>query len=185
MRKVLSTAMACAMMLALAVPTFAAGTSIDAPGGTGTTPVVLTAEATTFNVTVPTNLPITVAADGKVSVAENAKITNNSFGAVKVTSMTIEGQNTWATVDYDSTEMTEQKVDSKLVAMQINNDKTTGSDTISFTPGNFPKLDGKNDGDTDELKVTYNAKVPAQSERIESETVANVIFTVGWDTAEE
>ena len=42
-------------------------------------------------------------------------------------------------------------------------------------------MDGVNDGNTDELPIIYDAKVPAQATSLSDLTVANVIFTVGWD----
>ena len=69
-------------------------------GGTGTSSVTLSSTAdgsiggdpaaTKMSVTVPTVLPIAVGTDGTVSTATDAKIVNNSFGAVKVNSVSIE-----------------------------------------------------------------------------------------------
>ena len=171
--------LACGLVAAMTVPAFAL--DISAADGSQAVPAVLTADAATFSVTVPTSLPITVNATGVVTTAENAKIVNNSHGAVKVSNMSIAGAGGWATVDYDSANMAAEKVGAKKLAMTVNKDKTTGADQISFTADNFPKMDGKNDADTDELKLTYNAKIPAQANALSNETVANVTFVVGWD----
>lgn len=178
--KIMSGLLVCGLMASLAVPTFAA--DISTSGGSQEVPAVLDADAATFSVTVPTSLPISVSATGEVTTADDVKIVNNSHGAVKVTNMTIAGSSDWEIVDFDSANMAAEKVGSHKIAMTINNEKTTADDTISFSESNFTKMDGKNAGDTDELKLTYDAKIPAQSTALDSETVANVTFVVGWDS---
>ena len=42
-----------------------------------------------MNVTVPTSLPMTMSQDGDVLTADNCRITNNSYGAVRVASVSI------------------------------------------------------------------------------------------------
>ena len=43
-------------------------------------------------------------------------------------------------------------------------------------------MDGANATNTDELAITYDAKVPAQATELNGAVVANVVFTIGWDT---
>ncbi len=181
--RILSGFLTLAVVGTMLFPVFA--TDIVTDGGNSSVPVELTAEAATFSVTVPTALPIDVAADGTITVATDAKIINNSHGAVKVTNMTIEGVDDWVILDWDTANMASERVGSTKVAMIINGDKTTGDDAITFTDSNFPKMDGKNDGDTDELPIIYDAKVPAQSVELTNLTIANVVFTVGWDLLNE
>lgn len=192
MRTFLAMVMSLAMVACMMTTAFAAEMSafdggasvqIDATDGAGEVPVKLYAEGTTFSVTVPTSLPVSVDAAGAVTVATDAKIINNSFGAVKVTNLSIAATGGWAIVDYDSADMTAEKVNTHKVAMIINGEKTTGADAISFSADNWTRLEGKNAGDTDELAITYDAKVPAQSVAIDGSTVANVTFTVAWDLA--
>ena len=172
--KVLSLILALVLSVGVAIPVCAA--SITTDGGSSTVPVELTVTTATFSVTVPTALPVTVDGSGVVTTATDAKIVNNSHGAVKVTNMTIEGVGDWVICNYDSTDMTKEKAGAKKIAMMINGDKTTADDTITFTPANFPKMDGANAGDTDELGITYSAKLPAQITEITKETIANVVF---------
>ena len=167
-------------MGALTVPAFATN-DVAAAGGTGTVPVELTAEAATFSVTVPTSLAISVDASGVVTTPTVAKIVNNSHGAVKVTGVSVAAQNGWATVDFVGADMTKEKVGAKKIALEVNNEKTTGANTISFSAENWTKLDGKNETTSDELAIIYKAKVPAQASPLEGTTVANVVFTIGWD----
>lgn len=178
--KVFSSIMALGLVVAMAIPVCAASISTD--GGSQSVPVELTVTTATFSVTVPTALPITVNGDGSVTTADNVYIENNSHGAVKVTGMTIEGVGDWVVCNFDTTDMTKEKAGAKKIAMSINGDKTTADDTITFTPSNFPKMDGKNDTDSDKLKITYQAKLPAQVVELDKEVIANVVFVVGWDS---
>lgn len=180
MKKILSSVLALTLATAIAVPVFAA--SITTDGGSQTVPVELTVTTATFSVTVPTALPVTVDGTGAVTTADNVYIENNSHGAVKVTNMTIEGVGDWVICNYDSTDMTKEKAGAKKIAMSINGDKTTADDTITFTPSNFPKMDGQNPSDSDKLKIDYSAKLPAQITEVSGETIANVVFVVGWDS---
>lgn len=182
MKKLFSTLTTLALAATLATSAFA--TDIGESGGSQTVPVPLTAEAATFSVTLPTALPIQVSANGLVTTANEAKIVNQSHGAVKVTDLSITGANGWKTVDYDSANMATEKVGAHKVAFKLNNQQTVGADALSpFTPINFHRLDGANSGVTDELAIDYDAKVPAQSTVQDNLVVANVVFTIGWDTA--
>ena len=176
-KKVLSSVLAVAAVATMGINAFAA--DVTTAGGDGKSDVLLTAEGATFSVTVPMNLSVSVDADGEVTVANDVKIINNSHGQVQVTNVTIAGANDWATVDY-ATDMTKEKVGAKKIGFLINNDTTTGADAISFTQDNFPVMDGKNDSDSDELPITYNAKLPAQKTAINGDKVADVTFTIGW-----
>lgn len=183
-KKALALIMAVAMITSMSSTVFAEEITTD--GGESAVPVPLTAEAATFSVTVPVSLPISVDAAGVVTVSNETKIVNNSYGAVKVTDMTIAAQNSWATVDFDTANMAAEKVGSKKLAMVINNQKTTGADKLTtFSEANFPRLEGVNDTDSDELPIVYDAKVPAQATALTDETVANVTFVIGWDTVAE
>ena len=104
-KKIVSLILAVCMIASLAISASAANT-VDASGGTGTSSVTLSSTAdgsiggdpaaTKMSVTVPTVLPIAVGTDGTVSTATDAKIVNNSFGAVKVNSVSIEAAQGWS-----------------------------------------------------------------------------------------
>ncbi len=95
-KKIISLVLAICMLASLAISASAANT-VDTSGGTGTSSVTLSSTAdgsiggdpaaTKMSVTVPTVLPIAVGTDGTVSTATDAKIVNNSFGAVKVATL--------------------------------------------------------------------------------------------------
>ena len=180
MKKLTSVLLALIMLSTISVSQVSA-TAVTGTGKSGSVPVKLTAEAATFSVTVPASLLISVDKDGVVTTPTAAKIVNNGHGAVKVTGIAIAGQDGWTTVDYDSSNMQSEKVGTKKVAFEINGEKTKGKDNISFSQLNFPKIDGKNASDTDELKITYNAKLPAQAGGLTNANIVNVTFTVAWD----
>jgi hypothetical protein len=178
MKKKLSIVLALALACSMAVPAFA--TELNTAGGDSSVPVTLTTTAATFSVTVPTALPITVSADGTVTTANDVKIINNSPGAVRVTNMTISSGE-WTEVDYDTIDVAALQTDSFVLAMNINGDKTTADNTITFTPSNWPAFDGKNAGATDELPINYDAKLSIQTAENTDVTIATVVFTIGWD----
>ena len=95
-KKIVSLVLAICMLASLAISASARTTPLDAirrhwhiqsvtlssstaDGSIGGDPA-----ATKMSVTVPTVLPIAVGTDGTVSTATDAKIINNSYGAVKV-----------------------------------------------------------------------------------------------------
>ena len=133
--KMLTSLLVMCLLCSMCVSVFAAVVSTD--GSTGSVPVTLTTEVPTFSVTVPTALPITVKADGTHVYATNVEIVNNSKGMVHVVDMDIEGANSWVTVDYDSADMASEPVDSQVVALNVNGDKTTGENTNTFTASNY------------------------------------------------
>ncbi len=179
----ISIALAVVMALSLCSVAFAADNEITTSGGTATVPVSLTAEAATFSATVPTSLPVSVAADGTVTVATDAKIVNHSHGMIAVQGLTVSGTNSWNTVAYDSADAGAMPVNTKSVALVINGEKTTGANTISFTASNWAALDAACATTDDELPITYSAIVPAQSTAMSGSAIANVVFTLGWHTA--
>ena len=73
-----------------------------------------------MTVTVPTVLPIAVGTDGTVSTATDAKIVNNSFGAVKVNSVSIEAAQNWHLTAFgDKATLAREKVDSNKFGFQL------------------------------------------------------------------
>ena len=172
---------------ALGVSAFAAN-DVSAPGA-GTTPVTVTAEASTFNVTVPTASPLAVKADGTVTRPSNVEIINNSSGPVKVTSVAMNNS-AWSMTDYNGgsrTKIAAEKVGSKKLGLSLT---AKGEETASNTDGNqsfAPSqwlMQGKDGGaDNAKLPITVGAIATANDTAISvAETAANVIFTLAWDT---
>lgn len=161
--------------------------TISSPG-TGKTPVTLTAAASTFNVIVPTSIPLVVGADSKVTSPSDVKIINNSAGPVKVTAIAMN-DGAWTMIDYnggDRSKLAAEKVGSNKLGLSL----TAGGNTVaSSTNGSqSPAIDstkwritGKNTGNN-ELPITVGAIASAVSTKIENAvTAANVVFTVAWD----
>lgn len=190
MKKFMAMAMAMAMTAAMGTSAFAADapqtdrTEVNVDGGQGSAVAVLNVEPATFSVMVPDKLYIYVDADGVVTTPTNTSIVNMSAGAVDVKGLAITGTNSWATADWDTSDMSAEPVNTKKIALELNGEKTTGADTNSFDQANFPTLSGENDTDSDELPITYNAKVPGQASEIVDANVADIMFTIGWHLAE-
>lgn len=138
-----------------------------------TVPVTLDAETARFSVAVPTSLPVWVDTDGGVTVADNAKIVNNSLGPVKVKGVSIQGLNGWSLLDY-SQDTKGLPVDSKQAGFILNGDQTTSSSLV-FNYENWPVIPSNG-----EQPLIYNSHIAPQSKAIKEE-IAQVIFTVGWD----
>ena len=71
--------------------------------------------AISASVVVPTALPVAVGTDGTVSTATDAKIINNSFGAVKVANISIEAAQGWSLAAFgDKASLAHEKVNTML-----------------------------------------------------------------------
>lgn len=174
---------------ALGMSAFAAN-DVSAPGA-GTTPVTVTAEASTFNVTVPTEIPLAVKADGTVTVPENVEIINNSSGPVKVTSVAMNNS-AWSMTDYnggDRAKLAAAKVGSKKLGLSLtakNEAEASNKDgNQTFSPTKW-LMQGKDGGTANaKLPITVGAIATANDTAISvAETAANVIFTLAWDAAQ-
>lgn len=174
---------------ALGMSAFAAN-DVSAPGA-GTTPVTVTAEASTFNVTVPTAIPLAVKADGTVTVPENVEIINNSSGPVKVTSVAMNNS-AWSMTDYnggDRAKLAAAKVGSKKLGLSLtakNEAEASNKDgNQTFSPTKW-LMQGKDGGAANaKLPITVGAIATANDTAISvAETAANVIFTLAWDVAQ-
>ena len=163
--------LALALSLSLAVPALADSNEIRSAGSGGTSTVTLSVAPSTFNVTVPTDLAISVAADGAVTCASTAKIVNNGKGPVQVKAVSVTGVNGWTAVDYQSS-FAGEKVNAKKIGLKLNDTVLSGD-----VAGTFAVINGGS-----EQSFTYAANIPAQSEAV-STTVANITFTIGWYTA--
>ena len=179
----LSMALAASLM---AVPAQAA---VTAPGD-GETPVTIKAEATTFSVTVPTAIPLTVKADGNVEVPSGLKIVNESAGKVKVSAITAT-DGTWTLVDYnngDRANLAKDKVDAKKLGLSLTAGgsavTSTGSSALTTVDSAKWVMEGKGTGTTNELPITVGAIATAVSQVATfdgDQAAAKVVFTLAWD----
>jgi hypothetical protein len=199
--KIISLVLALCMICAMSVTAFAA--DVETSGGSGSTPVNLsstsdgtiggTPAATAMSVTVPTAFPMAMAQNGDVTCATDCKIINNSYGAVRVKSVTINAANGWKLTAFgNKSTLASEKVDSNKFGFALTlgsgtQVKTKGtpvdSQTLIAAPtaGCYMSGVGNTSGNT--IAVKYNAIVTPLSAPVTNANIANVIFVIEWDTA--
>ena len=199
--KVISVILALCTLAVMAVPSFAA--DITTNGGNGTTPVNLSSTddgtlsgnpaATALSVTIPTALPVAVGIDGETTTADNAKITNNSYGAVRVKTATISGANGWTLVPFGSKNtLASEKVDSNKIGFamtigagaQVKTANTNNSQALISAPVTGCYMSGVGDTSRNSVAVLYDAIVTPVSLAVTNKTVANIVFVVEFDTTD-
>ena len=201
MNKIVSLVLALSLCMCMGVTAFAA--EIDTSGGAGSTPVSLSStddgtlggdpSATALRVTVPTALPMAMNQDGDVTTATDCKIVNNSFGAVRVASVTIAAADDWSLTAFgDKSILAGEKVDSNQIGFAIsigggdmmatdNSNEDTQALISAPIAGCFMTGVGNQNGNS--VTVNYDAIVTPLSNAVTNATVANVVFIVEWDTA--
>lgn len=192
----LSVVMTLAIAATSAVSVFAAPVVPTAPGQqpaivvagnpSADVPVQVTATAATFNVTVPTVLPVNMDEMGVIAVSDQAKIINNSATDVKVTALSVtdgKGEDQVATTDdwkvvaFTPEGLLKEKVGTRKVALKLNSEQTTAG-AISFSQANWlPIAKDAN------LPIVYMAQLPTQKVALTDAKVMQVVFTIGWDEA--
>ena len=199
-KKTISLILAICMIASLAISASAANT-VDVAGGTGTSSVTLSSTAdgsiggdpaaTKMSVTVPTVLPIAVGTDGTVSTASDAKIVNNSFGAVKVASVNIEAAQGWALTAFGNKDtLAHEKVNSNKFGFQIalgngaaqitdNKDASKQALLTDAIEGCF--MSGVGDPSANTAAIAYDAIVTPFSEALTNTAIASVMFIFAWD----
>lgn len=208
--KIIALCLALCMMCAFSVTAFAA--EVDTSGGEGSTPVNLTTTndglvdtdgdgipdtpgtvtPTKMSVVVPTVLPMAMSEDGVVVTADNCKIVNNSYGAVRVKSVTISAASNWNLTKFgDKSILAAEKVDSNKLGFAIAigggqqvataNDNATQQLISAPIDGCF--MTGIGDTTRNTVDIDYAAIVTPLSDSVTNATVANVVFVIEWDTA--
>ena len=199
-KKIVSLVLAICMLASLAISASAANT-VDASGGTGTSSVTLSSTAdgsiggdpaaTKMSVTVPTVLPIAVGTDGTVSTATDAKIVNNSFGAVKVANVSIEAAQGWNLTAFgDKATLAKEKVDSNKFGFQIalgngekklTDNKNASKQTLLDAAVEGCYMSGVGDTSANSIGIAYDAIVTPVSEAVTNTAIASVLFIIAWD----
>lgn len=201
MKKIISALLALCICLSVSVAAFAAEISVS--GGAGNTPVSLTTTnggldagedditPTKLNVTVPTVLPMAMSDDGTVVTATDCRIINNSYGAVRVRSVTINAACGWHLTAFgDKSILAGEKVDSNKLgfAMKIgggaqvrtlNNDNTQ---VLIHAPVAGCYMTGAGNTSRNTASIEYAAIVTPLSDSVCRATVATVVFVIEWDT---
>ena len=193
-------ALSMALCLSLSLMTAAsASNEATASGGTASSDVTLSSTAdgtmggdpaaTAMSVTVPTVLPIAVGTDGSVATASDAKITNNSYGAVKVSSVSIQAAEGWHLADFE-TNMANEKVDSSLIGFaltigggaQLATDESSAeTQTLLAEAAEGCYMTGAGNQEGNSVAIAYDAVVSPVSTAVTNTGVASVVFTVEWD----
>lgn len=202
-KKTISLILAICMLASLAISASAANT-VDASGGTGTSSVTLSSTAdgsldgnpaaTKMSVSVPTVLPVAVGTDGTVSTATDAKIVNNSFGAVKVANVSIEAAQGWNLTAFgDKATLAKEKVDSNKFGFQIalgngekklTDNKNASKQTLLDAAVEGCYMSGVGDTSANSIGIAYDAIVTPVSEAVTNAAIASVLFIIAWDTVE-
>ena len=199
--KLVALALTLCLCLCMSVTAFAA--DVSTPGGSGSTPVNLSSTsdgtpggdpaATAMSVTVPTALPMAMSQTGDVTTATDCRIVNNSFGAVRVKSVTISTANGWKLTAFgDKSTLAREKVDSNKLgfALSIGGGAAVQTDTsneatqaLISAPMAGCYMSGVGDTTGNAVSVNYSAIVTPLSTPVTSATVATVVFVIEWDTA--
>ena len=199
-KKIISLVLAICMLASLAISASAVNT-VDASGGTGTSSVTLSSTAdgsiggdpaaTKMSVVVPTVLPVAVGTDGTVSTATDAKIINNSFGAVKVANISIEAAQGWNLTAFgDKATLAKEKVDSNKFGFQIalgngekklTDNKNASKQTLLDTAIEGCFMSGVGDTSANSIGIAYDAIVTPVSEAVTNAAIASVLFIIAWD----
>ena len=192
-----------AICMALSASVFASAAEVNSDGGSGSTPVYLSSTAdgtmggdpaaTAMSVTVPTALPMAMSQTGDVTTADNCRIVNNSYGAVRVKSVTITAENGWKLTAFgDKATLASEKVDSNKLgfALSIGGGKQVVTDNSNASTqalisapaaGCYMSGVGNTSGNT--VAVDYDAIVTPLSNAVTNANIANVVFVIEWDTA--
>ena len=200
MKKILSLVLALSLCLCMGVTAFAA--EVNTNGGTGSTPVSLSSTsdgtiggdpaATAMSVTVPTAFPMAMAQNGDVTTATDCKIINNSYGPVRVKSVTINAANGWKLTAFgDKSTLANEKVDANKFGFSMSigggsvvktDASNASSQKLISAPITGCYLSGVGNASGNSVSVQYNAIVTPLSSAVSNATVANIVIVVEWDT---
>lgn len=203
MKKLISLVLALCLCLSLSAVAFAAGPNeASTNGGSASSNVTLSSTAdgsmdgdpaaTKMSVTVPTALPIAVSTDGTVTTATSSRITNNSYGAVRISSVRINAASGWKLTAFgDKSTLASEKVDINKFgfAIKLGNGSqkaTTSTDANSQQLISAPEtgcyMSGNGDTNANSVAISYDAIVTPVSAAVTNTAIASVVFTVEWDT---
>jgi hypothetical protein len=201
MKKFVPIVLVLCMILAMSVTAFAA--EVETNGGSGSTPVYLSSTedgsidgapaATAMSVTVPTALPMAMNQTGDVTTADNCRIVNHSYGAVRVKTVTITAANSWSLTAFgDKSTLAGEKVDSNKLGFAIaigggnqveTNTSNASTQQLISAPVDGCYMSGVGNASGNFVEVDYSAIVTPLSTPVTNANIANVVFVIEWDTA--
>ena len=129
--------------------------------------------------------------EGAVSTATDAKIVNNSFGAVKVNSVSIEAAQGWSLAAFgDKSTLAHEKVNSNKFGFQISlgngekkltDNKNASKQTLLDAAVEGCYMSGVGDTSANSIGIEYDAIVTPVSEAVTNTAIASVLFIIAWD----
>lgn len=137
----------------------------------GTVPILVSNTPTVFKATLPISLPVNVDANGQVETASNAEVTNkSSYGCVEIKNISVDPLNDWS-LNAFADDFSSMKINSKNFGLTLWNCDST-SDIIAFNSDVLNLNDSQN--------IEYNVKIAPQANGLSSESICNIVVTVGW-----
>ena len=128
---------------------------------------------------------------GDVTTADNCKIINNSYGAVRVKSVNITAENGWRLTAFgDKSTLASEKVDSNKLgfALSIGGGAQVMTDTsdkstqmLISAPISGCYMSGVGNQNSNTVTVDYDAIVTPLSNAVTNANIANVVFVIEWD----
>lgn len=194
--KILTTALSLICALALSAPAFAdqsAGLDTES-----TIPVTISAEATTFDVTVPTSFPTSVDPEtGETTNPDEVKITNNSAAPIYVSRIEVKKYDDWKLGGF-AEDLRNYKVDDNVIGVSVKpiggrSAGTGGTALVTTKNGGAESqvllstksdewvIDAKNNGTTDELTIDYDTNATPVSVKLTNKQVASIVITIAWN----
>lgn len=179
----------------------ASAAEVTSDGGSATSSVTLSSTAdgtlngdsaaTAMSVTVPTVLPIAVGTDGTVTTATDAKIINNSYGSVKVNSVTIDAARNWYLTAFgDKSTLAHEKVDANKLGFALaigggsqlaTTSKDAASQQLLTAAIDGCIMSGVGDTASNSVAIEYDAIVTPVSTAVTNAQVASVLFVIAWN----
>lgn len=137
------------------------------------TPAVLDQDSTTFNVIVPTTLPVNVDKNGDITIAGHAEIINNSYGPVIINAFKVSPKNGWSLVNFSENLRKGHKFGENKFSVKLCNTQIPDTGTVNLSPGISIPGEGK-------IPFSYQFKVSPIAIAT-NESIADVIIVMDWD----
>ena len=158
------------------------------PANSGTAPVIIHSGRTQRS---RRSSSLFAVRNGTVSTATDAKIVNNSFGAVKVNSVSIEAAQGWSLAAFgDKATLAHEKVNSNKFGFSISlgngekrltDDKNASKQTLLDAAVEGCFMSGVGDTSANSIGISYDAIVTPVSEAVTNTAIASVLFIIAWD----
>ena len=191
--RIITTALSLACALTLALPAAATDATLDTES---TIPVTISAEATTFDVTVPTTFPTSVDPETGETTNPEVKITNNSAAPIYVSKIEVKKYDDWKLGGF-AEDLRNYDVDANVIGVAVKpvggrsagtggtallTTKDGGADAQTLLNAKNEEwvIDAKNSGTTDELTIDYDTNATPVSTTITNKQVASIVITIAW-----